>query len=183
MTFANQRFFDRAGERLVAQGFDWKDDLRAQAGLPRNGQNGGIDNPQEVRLKSGTILVRFGGGAFPFFSLNSGWWLTLDEYLKVQGFADQKGISIPEAVRRTCCVPPEWSQMDVRYQAQLQQPLLAYAGLGRPAQTNAAVWARELDVTQLYIPGMTSGDVVRDSMVWKHNSLPTEVLYRVTSRP
>ena len=177
MAFVNQRWFDSPAALLMARGADPKAPIVAPDGTVLSWvTNGGIAAPGRVELAAGTRLVRFGGIGLPAAAIRGSWWLDWSQYRIVEDYADQRGIAVTLAVRRLCCVPLEWSEMEVVVQARLKAPLLAYGGVGAPARSYDArtkttdvidPGASGIAIEQLFIPGLGSGDVQHDALMFE----------------
>lgn len=177
MSGINFAAFQRDGTREKATGI-------SGTGLP----NGGIIDLEKITLETGTTLVRFGGfpkmyqreiddyvdGGARYFGpqVASGeWWLDWENYLAVQDYADLKRESVTYALRETCAVPLEWSDMSFVVQAVSRSPLSAYKGYGRAAnfrdkagrlteRINPSAGDKPL-IKQLFIPGLNSPDLMK----------------------
>lgn len=177
MSGINFAAFKRDGTRDKAMGISGSE-------LP----NGGIIDPEEIPIPTGTTLIRFGGfpkmyqreiddyvdGGAHYFGpqVASGeWWLDWENYLVVQNYADLKRESVTFALRETCAVPLEWSDMSFVVQATSRSPLLAYKGYGRAAnirdkagkltgRINPSAGDKPL-IKQLFIPGLNSPDLMK----------------------
>ncbi len=179
MDFVNQKWFDRHDALLMARGANSKAAIVSPEGSVIGwATNGGIALPRRRELAVGTRLVRFGSLGMPSMVVQGGWWLDWNQYNQVEIFADKKNLPVTVAVRLLCCVPLEWSTMDIVIQARLKSPLLAYAGAGAPAfQTDKKTGTSEfLDglpdgranaIEQLYIPGIANGDVRHDALMFE----------------
>lgn len=146
---------------------------------------GGMLNPSGVTLQSGTTLIRFAGNsaydkpdkvARPFVkqAIGGQWWVDWPNYQKIERFADQRKISIAEALSLTCAVPEDWSDMSVLVQVTTMAPISAYQGLGAPVtlkDERGLVTARIIpgalgkpEVHQLFIPGLANPDLCKRAL-------------------
>lgn len=182
----NQRWFDFPSSIERARG-----DTTKGALVDPNGKiilkftNGGISAPQPWVVPAGSFIARFGSKRLgPRTNLSAGglfamaaegeWWLDRVNFERVKAFAQSKGVGLPVAVRLLCCVPLEWSDLDLLIEAQTKQELRAYRGLANPARIQRAGYSENLPaipdhrgqmISQLYIPGLTSGDVRHDALM------------------
>lgn len=129
-------------------------------------QTGGMISPQQHKLNSGSVIWRFASSQVDARqAILGGWWLETAEFEKLCSFAQQKNVHVAMAARVLCCVPPEWSDMGMLMRARVEQPLLAYKGLGNNVsvqhpdglanvnmQTHNHIAARRLH--QLFVPGL-----------------------------
>jgi hypothetical protein len=191
----NQRWFDVPGTNERARGESGSAALVGPDGqVIATVSNGGIAGPVETTLVEGTFIARIGskrlvrpdryGVLRPAVNLsNRGlfattaageWWLDRDNYARVRAFAQHKGVGLPVAVRLLCCVPLEWSDLDMIVEATLKQPLRVYRGLANAAHVKAGKFTESLppipdhrgqQVEQLFIPGLCSPDVVHDTLM------------------
>ncbi len=190
MHFANQEWFDRPEQKLLAQGADLRsgkaDIVSPQGAVLARITNGGIVTPMRKQLAAGTRLVRLGGGGLPHLAVAGCWWLEWSQYQLVERAADARGLAMPVAMRLLACVPPEWNEMSVVVQARLKLPLLAYAGKSAPVVRKSPLrGVNEVlsgiddngsrPIEQLYIPGLTSPDLRHDClMVEGYGHLPLD---------
>lgn len=190
MHFANQHWFDRPDALLEARGAARTGPIAAADGSLDWNNNGGILAPVRAELDAGTRLVRF-GRILPWLSIAGGWWLEWSAYRRVEAFADRYRLPVQVALRLLCCIPPEWSELNVVIEARTIAALLAYRGPGAPVRvTNKAsgqmsFMAATADaagemVPQLFIPGMGSPDLRRDAILLTgHGLIPAETRFRV----
>lgn len=182
----NQRWFDMPSSIERARGESTSSSLVDPGGrVIAKITNGGISSPQPWTIPAGSFIARFGSKRLgPRTNLSSGglfattaegeWWLDRTNFDRVDGFAKTKGVGLPVAVRLLCCVPLEWSDLDVLIEAQTKQDLRAYRGLANAARVDKADFTESLPaipdhngqmVRQLFIPGLTSGDVRHDALM------------------
>ena len=187
MEFANQRWFDRHDALPTARGGNSRDAIVAANGdIIGWVTNGGIAAPVRAELLPPTRIIRFAGSYLPGTAMQGGWWLEFAEYRRVEAYADLRKIDVSIALRLLCCVPLEWNRMTCVVQARLRSPLLAYRGEGAPAiKIHKATKTTEYlsgrpdgaggaPVTQLYIPGLGSGDLCHDSLILEGYGFPPE---------
>lgn len=187
MGFINQEWFDRPSSIARARGdIDAEQRRRELPVTLANGAaftpiaSGGMIAPREHVIAIGTRLVRFGKGPLTPDAAGGDWWLEFAEYRKIERYADAHGISVPFAVRKFCCVMPEWNDMTMVLQARGMQPLIGYRGLGAPVTAKGQVVfdakvGEELGVMQLFIPGLSVGDVRRETVfITGYGFLPNE---------
>jgi hypothetical protein len=179
MAFINQRWFDRPDTLPTARGESSKAAIVAPNGeVLLYATNGGIVSPARTELAPGTRLVRFGSSGLPSIVVQGSWWLDWDNYKLVERFADQRSLPVAVGVRLLCCVPLEWSVMDVVVQVRLKSPLLAYSGASAPAlvrdrKTGTTEYIDGFtshtnpSIVQIYIPGLGSGDVRHDALMFE----------------
>ncbi|GAB1478154.1 hypothetical protein MASR2M74_06970 [Paracoccaceae bacterium] len=99
-------------------------------GLPA--QNGGISHPVEAKL-SGRPLIRFMPAARPSRSgLAGNWWLDLDAYQVISGYAHNQKLTLAEAAQRLLVVPTEWSDCGQMLIVRPKPGLRCYTGKGKP---------------------------------------------------
>lgn len=181
MSGINFAAFHKSGTRNRAAG------IGGGGGLP----NGGIIDPQPHTIAKGTTLIRFGGfpkmyqretgslvdGGAQYFGpqVASGeWWLDWEGYSAIERYADQKRESVTFALRQTCAVPDEWSDMSFVIQAVSRSSLLAYTGYGRAAnirnekgklvnRINPSTGDKPL-IKQLFIPGLNAPDLRKEAV-------------------
>ena len=161
-------------------------------GQKRSGKTGGITHHKVVTLAPGTLIVRFGqkrafnefkrGGkteripvpvnAHGLFAgvIAGEWWLEEEEFDAVETYAHEQRISLGNAVRALCVVPPEWSDLDMIVEARLKSPLMAYRGSPNPGHAGGRMQKPMRDnhnrlVKQLFIPGLGNPDVVHDALM------------------
>ncbi|MEM9500723.1 MAG: hypothetical protein AAF941_02635 [Pseudomonadota bacterium] len=178
----NQDYFDRPESLKIARGENANRSPEPQRGdvLGLDGNilspatNGGIKNPGKAMIPPGTTLVRFANAPFVHHAAAGGWWLDFPNYKLVERYADAEGKPVATAMRELCAVPAEWSGMTLMIQARTRSPLLAYSGLGKPAfvhtkfsvtkSINPRAYSKT-DVTQLYIPGLQSPDLLKKALI------------------
>ncbi len=186
MNYVNQQWFDRHDALPMARGASSKSAIYSSSGdVVGYVTNGGIALPMRHILPAGARIVRF-GTILPWVAVTGGWWLEQTAYDRIKAWADSKGHSVQVGVRLCCCVPLDWSTMDVVVHARLKQPLLAYRGVGSPAvvKHHKTGTSERIDpqsdlngvpVEQLFIPGIGNPDVRHDSlMVERTGNLPQE---------
>lgn len=167
--FANSEVFSHPTSRQQALGMDTRGTnalVDTRGNIIKYAKTGGMIDPQRYELKAGAILFRFASSrAKVTDAVTGGWWVTREEFEKMNNFADAKGIHVAVAARYLCCVPPEWSDMGQLLRAKVEQPLLAYRGLGNDvvAEANDGLGAVRMTahnhiesrrLHQLYIPGL-----------------------------
>lgn len=126
------------------------------------GFNGGIEAPERVSLHVGRTYHRFADGRSPSEEdrLGSEWWIDADTLRIIADYA--RAYDSPRnAARHLLGLPWDWSDCDRLVSAVLARPLDAYCGRGRPARGShpadrGTTYSPppELDIHQLYIPGM-----------------------------
>lgn len=95
-------------------------------------QNGGIALPVEATL-TGRPLMRFMPAARPRQSgLAGNWWLDLDAYPVISGYAHNLGLTLAEAAQRLLVVPREWSDCGQMLIVRTNPGLRCYTGKGKP---------------------------------------------------
>lgn len=182
----NQRWFDFPGSIERARGVTIKGALvDPQGRIVVKFTNGGISAPQPYTVPAGSFIARFGSKRLgPLTNLAAGglfamaaegeWWLDRVNFDRVKAFATTKNIGLPVAVRLLCCVPLEWSDLDLLIEAVTKQDLRGYRGLANPARVQTANYSENLPaipdhkgrmISQLYIPGLTSPDVRHDALM------------------
>lgn len=187
MQYANQRWFDRHDALLMARGASSRNPIVDPKGeVVAWVMNGGIKAPLGTVLQPSERLVRLGQSGMPSQVVQGAWSLRFSEYRKVELFANRRQLPMQVAVRLLCAVPLEWSSMDTVVQARVKSPLLAYEGVGAPAiqrhqKTKTVEFLDALTegagnpVSQVFIPGLGSGDVRHDAlMVEGYGHLPPE---------
>jgi hypothetical protein len=182
MDFINQDYFDRPESRELAEGkaidriSPEATALKApKAGILRRlAYNGGIENPKEDDIKSGTTLIRFSRGPFIDNLAGGEWWLDMAANKQVETYATRNGISIQESLSRLCAVPAEWNDMTLKVQFMTLAPLKVYKGPGKDAfyeTREGRVERRKVEmidgmkVTQLFIPGLNHPDLRRRALL------------------
>ena len=157
---------------------------KARGGPTGKPPEGGMNNPIETVVPTTTVLVRFGGKEFNaigtkpqptlhgahglFGSARYGaWWMALDEYRKVEQFAQRQRIPVNVAVRQLCFVPREWNDLGTMVMGKLTFPLRAWTGVGNAVtgidstghpRSYAARSVLAEQIVQLLIPGLDNGD-------------------------
>lgn len=143
---------------------------------PSDEINGGIRNPVPTLLPKGKRLVRFGGWNkrkletnklgpqfFASQTASGQWWLEWSDYYAIEQYADQINESVPYAIRQTCAVPSDWSDLSSVVQGVTRSPLRAYAGEGNIASGKNTVIDPAMPgkpvVRQLFIPGLSDPDL------------------------
>ncbi len=154
---------------LMAQGFvldrSGKGKHVMSAGSNCVERNGGIANPQKIHLKLGTTYFRFADSirerADRQKAVYGGWWIDYDTLARMVHFAHEAGLDFGYVLKLWCAVPYEWGESNRIVSAELQSPLLAWAGPGRRAEVTGksardggAGYTPPQDVVQMFIPGM-----------------------------
>jgi hypothetical protein len=168
----NAAAFHKPHWLLVAKGFGWSQldtYFSAKGGMVE--RNGGIENPNRTRLFQGPYYYRFVDmKAKPDSQQGGGWWLDLDQLMKVMMACPSRGLNLSQMARAFLAVPWEWNHADGIVQAAMKKPVDAYEGRGRPVRPGKTYlgaspvdgggdYPGNPDVIQLYIPDMKS--------VWK----------------
>lgn len=100
-------------------------------------QNGGIQRPQEVKIRRGQTMVRFmSASAYQRFQANGlmgGWWMDYDGFCGLRAFAHQHEHSLAEAANILLAIPAEWSDCAYVGKAEVLTTLRAWVGQGKPA--------------------------------------------------
>lgn len=186
MTAVNQEYFDRPESKQLAAGanidrisptattvFRKRIGLKAEI-LRKIASNGGIHDPQECEIKSGTLIIRFSSGPFIDRLAGGEWWLDMNANAMVESYAILKGLSIQESLSRLCAVPAEWNDMTLKVVFKTLAPLAAYSGPGKDALYETATGRVErrmvelingVKVTQLFIPGLNHPDLRRRALL------------------
>lgn len=95
-------------------------------------QNGGIAHPVEATL-SGRALIRFMPAARPSQAgLAGNWWLDLDAYGVISGYAHNQKLTLAEAAQALLVVPKEWSDCGQMLVVRPKPGLRCYIGKGKP---------------------------------------------------
>ncbi|MBB3060261.1 hypothetical protein [Microbulbifer rhizosphaerae] len=132
--FVNSEEFNEPTSRQWAMGADTRPKNALVDGRGRvlaYSQTGGMISPARHELHRGTILYRFASGSAELSkAVTGGWWVAKAEFEQLTRFAQAHGVHVAMAARHLCCVPPEWSDMGLLMRVQVQDPLLAYRGLG-----------------------------------------------------
>lgn len=187
----NQEYFDRPDAIKKARGRDTggyrhakgKDGQVLYDYIAEEGDlNGGIIRPKPYTIPRNTIIIRFGGSgkshkpgiarkrATPMVPETAAgeWWLDWQNYRLVERYADSTGESISYAVSQCCAVPNDWSDLSFLIQAVTRAPLICYKGKGRPATQGDEMIdpqsAGKPDIDQLFIPGLSNGDLRREAI-------------------
>jgi hypothetical protein len=167
---ANASEFASPHWRVIAQGFDteqWFSENQARG-------TGGILRPQPTRLPSGQYYYRFASSQSTRDSqLGGGWWLDFEGFKAIERFAETNGYRLKDAARLSLALPYDWTKVDLLVRSLLRLPLLAYTGLGKPAQGGAGgadkgtkwIPTQYKAVRQLYIPGLYVKG--RDEQLWQ----------------
>jgi hypothetical protein len=194
MGAANTRAFGLPGVRQLAMGYGTPEPIGYGTGV--TARTGGMRQLKPVELPTGLEIVRFGQKRLdePRMSADSmgvyhrrgtnlshrgligtalegSWWLEAGQFANVRAYADAQRIAVSAAISALCVIPPEWSDLDVMVTARLMAPLLAYRGRPNPVNMRGVhvPVVRDLnggEVMQLYIPGLGSGDVVRQALMY-----------------
>ena len=167
--FVNQVAFNNPISRMQAIGTDTRPE-KAVVDLKGNPlirpRTGGMYQPVRYELPAGTILFRFVGQGTPIKNaVTGGWWVEQSQFQIISNFSQKMGIGVALAARLLCCVPPEWSDMGLLIRVKVQEPLLAYRGLGNSVSTPAKDSLGNVEMTahndiaarrlyQLFIPGL-----------------------------
>lgn len=193
MQAINQDYFDRPESIRLARGEGAVPTDKLQQGdiLGPDGRkivhasNGGMKSPRAILIPPGTTLVRFANAPFVHHAAAGAWWLDFPNYKIVEDHADATGKPVPTAMRELCAVPVEWSGMTLLIQARTRSPLAAYAGLGKAAFAHNAINVTKSinprsystkDVTQFYIPGLQSPDLLKKALIVRgYNLVAPEV--------
>ena len=175
----NRRYFERDDSRLLAKGLNPAAPVPVSASNPDGWQqNGGIVDPQPTRLAPPEPVLRFAGsGHFGSAKLGN-WWLRFSEYQRMERIADRFRQPVGYIIRQLCFIPEEWSRMDVMVQAKLIAPLDAWKGVGNIVTVDKGDkggdycmlpdYFGERPAEQLYIPGLASETVCRESLFIVH---------------
>jgi hypothetical protein len=167
---ANATEFASPHWRVIAQGFDteqWFGENQARG-------TGGILRPQPTRLPTGQYYYRFASSQSTRDSqLGGGWWLDFEGFKAIERFAEANGYRLKDAARLSLALPYDWTKVDLLVKSLLRLPLLAYTGLGKPAQGGAGgadkgtkwIPTQYKAVRQLYIPGLYVKG--RDEQLWQ----------------
>lgn len=155
----NKHCFTEPHWRVIAGGFDTDEWFEEGRGVG----TGGIFNPQPTHLPTGQYYYRFASStSAPEKQLGGDWWLDFDNFRQIRVFAEEHGYSIRDAARLMLALPYAWTPVDLLIRALLKQPLMAYTGEGKPAQSDQtpidrrAPWTptQHSKIRQLYIPGL-----------------------------
>ncbi len=166
--FVNSREFDHPNSRQQAMGVDTRRAALYSAGgqALAHPQTGGMISPSRHELHTNDVLYRFASSESTLGrAVTGGWWVAREEFQQLSSFAQHNNLHIAMAARLLCCVPPEWSDMGLLLRAVVNQPLLAYRGLGNDVrvdhpdglgavhmQAHNHIASRRL--YQLFIPGL-----------------------------
>lgn len=174
----NQLAFDRPESLMKARGYQFGRLVHTPDGdtySPDGGFNGGMIEPKPVLIPTTVTLVRFGGSAWRgsgSFVANVGsgeWWLDLLNFGMIVRYANSIGESVAHAVRQTCAVPEEWSDLSLFIQGTTRSPLWAYNGLGEVARTSSGsinpIEPGKPMVRQLFIPGLADPDLRKKAIL------------------
>lgn len=153
---ANETYFADPRSRQTALGLQtgdgalWLDPSGSQT-LPL--QNGGIIDPQRFDIEPGTEIFSFTTVTTELkWMLGREWWVARTELDQIIRFAQINHLSMGHAVRRLCCVPPEWgNKLNFLIAARTTTGLAAWRGLA-----NSAVASSELRSPAGYAVGRTS---------------------------
>ncbi len=130
--------------------------------------NGGIADPVRYDLAPESLVYRFGSASDGAEGvMRGGWWLERRELDILIRYANLHDRSLGYAVRKLCCVPPEWgSALNFLIAAKTVGPVAAWRGLPasagasftlKPGMSRAAAGTTYIEasdlVTQLFIPG------------------------------
>jgi hypothetical protein len=134
-------------------------------------QNGGMSNPQEIKLSPATYFRFFGtivhntkgakGG------MSGGWWIDYENIVKVNNFAKSCNYSLSRAASILLVIPNEWHDCGYLGCALLHKQMKAFVGKGKlaAARISPASAARDakldpasmspahLEVKQYFVPG------------------------------
>ncbi|KPF61911.1 hypothetical protein IP79_13570 [Porphyrobacter sp. AAP60] len=171
--------FERPESLMMARGYQFG---RLQHGpdgdyhSPDGGYNGGIIAPERILIPATATLVRFGGsawrggGSFVGKVAAGEWWLDWRNFKLVEQYASTIGESVAFAVRQTCAVPEEWSDLSLFIQGTSRSPLWAYTGLGDVAHSSSGtidpVGKGKPMIRQLFIPGLADPDLRKEAIVF-----------------
>ncbi len=182
MATMNQEYFDRPESLRIALGElvsnhpeakGWQI-LGPNGEVMISGTNGGIVSPRPITIQPSTTLIRFGNAPFASEVAGGGWWLDWVNYKIVERHADAKGSSVSAEMRNLCAVPVEWSSMTMLIQVTTRSPLSAFLGRGKVATAISKLGIRSTidpmrhgspPVEQLYIPGLSSPDLRKSSVL------------------
>lgn len=184
MSAVNQTFFDRPWCKMRALGFGYEKESVPRPGKPGEKMmvtaddpnlsiNGGIRSPVAHTIPIDTMIYRFGSNGVPAIVAMGEWWFDEDSFGKIRDIAALHRISFGEAVRATCYVPPEWSNLSTLVCAKTRDILASYRGRAAPVRIKAGdgtltgtMTARNFPdrVDQLYIPGFASVDIQRQAL-------------------
>lgn len=162
MTALNHFCFSQKHWRMIANGIDieaWFAD-----GQVKN--NGGIFNPQpdDVALKH--RLYRLASSQSSEVAQKAGgWWISYEDFRKIQQFAQQHGYRFDHAARLFLALPYEWSRLDRLVTAYVVRPLRAYFGKGKTANSakdGKFIPNQHNAVKQMYIPGLFNPSLAPD---------------------
>ena len=100
-------------------------------------QNGGIAIPIADLLHN-RPMIRFMPASRPATSgLAGNWWLDLDAYPVISGYAHNQRLTLAEAAQRLLVVPKEWSDCGQMLVVRPKVPLMCYRGKGKPVALKA----------------------------------------------
>ncbi len=174
----NQEAFDRIESYELAKGRQFGRLKHTGFGdkyMPDGGYNGGIENPEFHPIPLSSLLIRFGGSAWkgsdPFAGRVAAgeWWLDYDNLVRIVEYARAIDETLAYAVRQTCAVPDDWSDMTLLITGYTRSPLWAYKGLGNVAFGKKVTIDPKSPgkpaVEQLYIPGLNDPDLRRQALI------------------
>lgn len=137
-------------------------------------QNGGMQTPQETKMRPGPYWRFFGTidhnryGAASMMS--GGWWIDYETAVTVADWADRFGLTMAKAAQQLLVIPNEWQDCGYAGRAELTVTMKAWVGLGKPATgplspDNATRRDRGVgvmaappatEIKQFYVPGPRS---------------------------
>jgi hypothetical protein len=100
-------------------------------------QNGGINRPQEARMRPGIYYRFFSSQAFNAHGAKAltagGWWLDFEGYHAIRSKASRDATSLAQAARWVLAIPPGWGDCAFVGKAMMESHVKAYVGTAKPA--------------------------------------------------